>query len=339
MANRPLRRHLSQDEMNRGIGMLHSGLSQRHVANVLGVSQSVVSRMWNWFITTRNVRHLHAGGQERSTNEVQARRHRFDKATTLRRDFQNATGMRISTQTIRNRLHDAGLRSRRPAIRVPFTRYHVQMRLAWARDHVTWTQNDWAPDLFTDESRFSVDFTNRRARVWRMPNERFAPVCVAEHDRFGGGSVMVWAGISAQGKTDLHVIDNGTLTALRYINEILDVYVRPYTGAVGENFILMDDNARAHRARITDQYLEQATIVRMEWPARSADLNPIEHAWDMLKTAVSSRPVQPASVQELTQALLEEWDQIPQYKIRRLISSMGRRCQAVIEARGHHTRY
>ena len=73
-----------------------------------------------------------------------------------------------------------------------------------------------------------------------------------------GGSVMVWAGISTQGKTDLHVIDNGTLTALRYVNEILDVYVRPYAGAVGENFILMDDNARAHRTRITDQYLEQA---------------------------------------------------------------------------------
>ena len=62
MADRRLRRHLSQDEMNRGIGMLHSGLSQRHVTNVLGVSQSVVSRMWNRFITTGNVRHLHAGG-------------------------------------------------------------------------------------------------------------------------------------------------------------------------------------------------------------------------------------------------------------------------------------
>ena len=119
----------------------------------------------------------------------------------------------------------------------------------------------------------------------------------------------------------------------------MDVYVRPHAGAVGENFILMDDNAHAHRARITDQYLEQATIVRMEWPARSPDLNPIEHAWDMLQTAVSSRPMQPASVQELRQALLEEWDQIPQYKIRRLISSMRRHCQAVIEARGHHTRY
>ena len=63
MADRRLRLHLSQDEMNRGIGMLHSGLSQRHVANVLVESQSVVSRMWNRFITTGNVRHLHAGGE------------------------------------------------------------------------------------------------------------------------------------------------------------------------------------------------------------------------------------------------------------------------------------
>ena len=126
MADRRLRRHLSQDEMNRDIGMLHSGLSQRHN---LSVSQSVVSRMWNRFITTGNVRHLHAGGRERSTSEVQdrflvvqARRYRFDNVTTLRRDFQNATGVRISTQTIRNRLHDAGLRSKRPAIRILLTR-------------------------------------------------------------------------------------------------------------------------------------------------------------------------------------------------------------------------
>ena len=171
MADRRLRCHLSQDEMNRGIGMLHSGLSQRHVANVLDVSKSVVSRMWNGFIMTGNVRHLHVGRRERSTNEVQdrflvvqARRHRFDIAT-LRRDFENATGVPISTRTIRNWLHDVGLRSRRPAIRVPLTRYHVQMHLAWAWDHVTWTQNDWAPVLFTDESRLCVDFTDRRARV------------------------------------------------------------------------------------------------------------------------------------------------------------------------------
>jgi hypothetical protein len=92
--------------------------------------------------------------------------------------------------------------------------------------------------------------------VWRSPNERLAPASVAEHDRFGGGSVMVWAGISAQGKTRLHIIENGTLTAVRYVNEILDVHVR--------TFILMDDNAREHRAHITTRYLEEAIIIHVD---------------------------------------------------------------------------
>lgn len=326
--------------------MLEAGRSQRHVAGVLGVSQSTVARMWRRFQTYGHVTHRHGGGRQRSTTQredrfivVQARRQRFVTATALQNDFQNATGVRLSTQTIRNRLHTAGMRARRPAIRIPLTRNHIQARLQWARDHARWTLHDWTPVLFTDESRFCVDFTDRRVRVWRSANERLAPVCVATHDRHGGGSVMVWAGISMQGRTDLHIVQNGTLTAVRYVNEILDVYVRPYAGAIGPEFILMDDNARPHRARVTDEYLEAAAIERMDWPARSPDLNPIEHAWDMLQTAISARPVQPTTVPGLQQALLDEWARLPQQSIRRLISSMRRRCRAVIQANGHHTRY
>ena len=54
--------------------------------------------------------------------------------------------------------------------------------------------------LFTDESRFCLDFTDRRQLVWRMPKERFDDLNVAEHDRYGKGSVMVWAGISVTEK-------------------------------------------------------------------------------------------------------------------------------------------
>ena len=150
---------------------------------------------------------------------------------------------------------------------------------------------------------------------------------------------MVWAGISMHGKTDLHIIKNGTLTAVPYVNEILDVYVRPYAGAIGADFILMDNNARPHRAYITIQYIEDATIVRMDWPARSPDLNPIEHAWDMLQKVFSARPVWPTTVPQLRTALQEEWARLPQQQLSRLISSMWRQCQTVIDAHGHHARY
>ena len=142
-----------------------------------------------------------------------------------------------------------------------------------------------------------------------------------------------------QGKTDLHIIENGTLTAVRYVNEILDVHVRPYAGAIGADFILMDDDARQHRTHVTNQYLEDAAIVRMDWPARSAYINPIEHACDMLQKTISAHPVQPTTVPPLRTALQEEWARLRQQQLGSLISSMRRRCQTVVDARGHNTRY
>ena len=99
---------------------------------------------------------------------------------------------------------------------------------------------------------------------------------------------MVWAGISVNGKTDLYVVENETLTAVRYCNEILDQFVRPYASAISPDFILIEDNIRPHRAHVTDAYLERETIMRMDRPARSPDLNLIEHTWDMLQLAVSA---------------------------------------------------
>ena len=73
--------------------------------------------------------------------------------------------------------------------------------------------------------------------------------------------------------------------------------------------ILMDDNARPHRARVVEKYLQQ-NIVRMDWAACSPDLYPIEHVWNMLQVAISRRPVQPTTLVELGNALTEEWNNI-----------------------------
>ena len=105
MAYLQVRQRLSQEEMNRGVGMIEAGRSQPYVARALGVSQSVISRMWQRYQTHGNVAHRHGGGRQRATTRiedrfivVQARRHRFMNATTLRNDVENATGVRVSTQ-------------------------------------------------------------------------------------------------------------------------------------------------------------------------------------------------------------------------------------------------
>ena len=61
-----------------------------------------------------------------------------------------------------------------------------------------------------------------------------------------------------------HIFQNGTVTEVRCRDEILHPIVRPYAGAIGPAFILMDDNARPHRAKVVDQYLETESIERME---------------------------------------------------------------------------
>ena len=182
MEQQAQRRRLSAEDMARGVGMLLGGSSQREVAGALGVSQSVVSRFWNRYQTTGTVTPRHSGGHPRVTTQredryllVQSRRSPFHNATQLQHDLQNASGNRVSTQTVRRRLHDGGLHSRAPAIRVPLTRQHKQARLLWALEHQGWTAANWTPVLFSDESRFCLDVTDRRRRVWRRQNERFTP--------------------------------------------------------------------------------------------------------------------------------------------------------------------
>ncbi|KAI3369545.1 hypothetical protein L3Q82_007754 [Scortum barcoo] len=153
---------------------------------------------------------------------------------------------------------------------------------------------------------------------------------------FGSGSVMVWGGISLGGRTALHVLARGSLTAIRYRDEILRPLVRPYAGAVGPGFLLMQDNARPHVAGVCQQFLQDEGIDAMDWPARSPDLNPIEHIWDIMSRSIHQRHVAPQTVQELADALVQVWEEIPQETIRHLIRSMPRRCR---EVPPHKTNY
>ncbi len=90
-------------------------------------------------------------------------------------------------------------------------------------------------------------------------------------------AVGVLGGVSIDGRTDLHILDRGTVTAQRYRDEVLDPIVKPYAGAVGEGFFsLMHDNAGPHTARICTAYPDQQGV-EFIWTGHKVprDLNPI----------------------------------------------------------------
>ena len=80
--------------------------------------------------------------------------------------------------------------------------------------------------LFTDESRFLLRCSDGRVRVFHRRRERFSDNCVIRHDRYGGESVMVWAGITAHGRNDLVFIE-GTLNAQKFLDVTLYHSCRP----------------------------------------------------------------------------------------------------------------
>jgi hypothetical protein len=147
---------------------------------------------------------------------------------------------------------------------------------------------------------------------------------------------MEWAGIThcICGRTDLKIV-NGNLKAVRYRDEILSAIVQPFIARHRNRHTFQQDHARCHVARICNQFLAQNNINVLPWP----DLSPIEHLWDELDKRVHRHPQQPESMDQLRTALLEDWNNIPQARIQRLIASMRRRLTAVIQTRDGHTLY
>nr|CAH7728608.1 unnamed protein product [Callosobruchus chinensis] len=149
---------------------------------------------------------------------------------------------------------------------------------------------------------------------------------------------MFWGGIRFNERTQLIHIP-GTMTGAYYLQNIINAIIQPLRIEIGDQFIFMGDNARPLHTRAVQQALENGNIARLEWPAMSPDMNPIEHVWGYVSRAIFNRNNHPRSTQELIVVTTEEWDNIPQEVINNLIIGMHRRVDALIRSRGGNTKY
>ncbi|GFV72214.1 transposable element Tcb1 transposase [Trichonephila clavipes] len=211
------------------------------------------------------------------------------------------------------RLHGGGLFARRPVRCAPLKPAHRRRRSLWCREHRNWRDNELGRVLFTDESRFSLSSDSHRILIWRERGSRNHPSNIIERDRYGGRGVLVWGGIMLGSRTDLYIFDAGSVNGTRYCNEILLPFVRLFRGAMGLQFLFMDDNASCHRTVASEQLLESRRL--------------------------AARTLLPVTIRELRLALQDEWAAMPQQLIDTLILSMGRCCETCLAVRGDHIPY
>jgi transposase len=221
---------LTEVQRGQAIALLMQGQRQQ-VALQFGVNVSIIERLVRRLRDTgRVVDHPRRGcllittpRQDRAIHFAHLRNSHVTATETALTMVGNHN-RHFHPKTVRNQLREFGLRAHRPYIGFPLTRERRARRMAWLAAHGPrqFPMRQWRQVFFTDESRFTLFRPDSRRR-----GERFADACVLESDRFGGGSVMVWGGIS-HGLKSLLIAIAGYLTGVRYRDEILRPVAVPF---------------------------------------------------------------------------------------------------------------
>ncbi|UYV79004.1 hypothetical protein LAZ67_17000620, partial [Cordylochernes scorpioides] len=340
--HRKRRQFKQTDAFTRGmvIGLKRAGWSIRQIAADTHLGASTVHRLSRRWLEQGNVAIYRNVGATRVTSaRVDRRILRQAVAapqatcTAILQHVQDTLDHSISTRTISRRLVANGLHSCRPLRRLPLTPPNRRQRLEWCQARSTW-MTEWHRVVFSDESRFCLFSDSRRVRVWRRRGERSNPAAIVERPTVRQRGIMVWGAIAYDSRSPLLRIQ-GTMTAQRYVDDVLRPVTLPYLQGV-PNALYQQDNARPHTARISQQALQDVQM--LPWPPYSPDLSPIEHVWDIIGRRLHALP-QPRSEDELWQMVEREWRAIPQDAIRTLIDSLPRRVAACITVRGGPTCY
>ncbi len=117
---------------------------------------------------------------------------------------------------------------------------------------------------------------------------------------------MVWGGIWYDGTIKIVFLEERQ-AAKDYIWTLSEALLPSAHLRFGTDFVFQQDNASIHTANETLEFFEEQNINKMEWPAKSPDLNPIENVWELLVRRVYDGGRQFSTIEELKRAILHHW--------------------------------
>ncbi|KAJ9292418.1 hypothetical protein DTO271G3_8799 [Paecilomyces variotii] len=252
----------------------------------------------------------------------------------LIRHFNLDISEAVLARALKKRGYSRYIARRKP----PISEKNRQLRLAWAREHLNWSIEQWYNVLWTDETWVTA---GRHTRVWvtRRADEALDPTCIVERYPKKRGW-MFWGSFhgNTKGPCLFWEKDWGSINGESYCQRIVPL-IDDYLKA-NPHLILMQDGAPGHASTLTRAELASRGIQTICWPPYSPDLNPIETVWDEMKDWLDEHypnPKLPYPI--LRRAVQEAWDTIGSARLHKFMEEMHDRCWAVIEAEGMHTRF
>ncbi len=290
--------------------------TQTFIAKETSCSQSAVSKHVNRKLCGR--KRCTTNRENRSLMRI-VKQNRFKNLGELHKEWTEA-GVKASIVTTHRRVNEFGYSCR-------------QRHLIWAKEKKNWTVAQWSKDLFSDESKFCISFGNQGPRVWRKGGEAHSPSCLKSSVTFPQ-SVMIWGAMSSAGVGPLCFFKTN-VTAPVY-QEILKHFMLPSADQLFKDadFIFQQDLAPAHTAKSPKSWLNDHGVGVLDWPANSPDLNPRESYCQEENEKQETK-----NSDELKATVKETWASIPPQQCHKLITSMPRRIEAVIKAKGTPTKY
>jgi len=199
--------------------------------------------------------------------------------------------------------------------------------------------------VFTDEKDFSYEVARNRQndRVYGKKKKEIPPSRLYHETSRFTKKVMVSAGVSWNGKTNIHFIDTNKVkvNSESYMQLLGDGLLPDCRRLYPNNdYIFQQDGATSHTSRVTQEYLEANTpefIKKDEWPPQSPDCNPMDYAiWDALSEKVYSARTEKFTEEELKDKIREKWEEISTEYIQQTISSFKKRLRMVTAQDGGH---
>ncbi|OBZ72327.1 Transposable element Tcb2 transposase [Grifola frondosa] len=239
-----------------------------------------------------------------------------DTAVNVAKSLQDVVDGSVSCETVHTGLRKTGLKA------------------------MHWTLEDWKRVIWSDETKINHLGSDGRKWVWKKSGETLSDRLVEGTLKFGEGNLMMWGCMGWDGVGYACKVD-GKMNANLYVSILEDELQNSmeYWGKTVKDMVFQQDNDPKHTSKKAKEWFQDHKMEPMVWPTQFPDLNPIERLWSHLKRRLAEYEESSRGINELWERVQKEWEEIDTFVYQNLISSMPRRIEGVLRAKGGYTKY